>query len=160
MAWNVIETHPLLGVGAGAYSYVFRQYLSPDLQDKWLFVVHNIYLLRWAETGFFGLISFLILPLVSLRQALVCIRLSDEIMSSLALGWSAGLVSILWQMWWDTTLGFPANSLIWFMFGLILVIKRVGFEGLPAGMGHQDRFSVQWSLLRPGQKFLPNLPHR
>lgn len=53
MAWNVIQAHPILGVGAGSYSFVFRQYQPYKLLDAdvWVYIVHNVYLLRWAEAG-------------------------------------------------------------------------------------------------------------
>jgi hypothetical protein len=146
MAWNVIETHPLLGVGAGAYGYVFRRYLPYDLEDKWLYIVHNVYLLRWAETGVIGLVSFLILLIAGLRQAFVCSRVRDEVMSSLALGWGAGLMSLIWEMYWDTALGPQTQFVLWFMFGLILVVKRMGLHS-----SSSNRVGIAMSSLVPVQ---------
>ena len=126
MAWQVIKANPVLGVGAGGYAHAFRQYLTFDLQDeKWIYIVHNVYLLRWAETGLFGLISFVLLWLAGLRQSFVCTRVQDHDLAAAALGISAGLVALMWEMFWDVTLGSPANAQVWLLFALLVVIKRV-----------------------------------
>jgi O-antigen ligase len=133
MAWNVIRAHPILGVGAGAYSFEFRQYQPHDLlgDGVWVYIVHNVYLLRWAETGVFGLCSLLLFFVVGLRKAVVCTRVHDENQAALALGCSAAVVALLWEMLWDVSLGFSANALVWFLFGLLVAVQRVEFEMAP-----------------------------
>lgn len=128
MAWNVIQAHPILGVGAGAYSFVFRQYQPYELLEKevWVYIVHNVYLLRWAEAGILGLLSLLWFFMAGFRKTLVCTRIHDENQAALALGCSAGIVALLWEMMWDLSLGFSANAMIWFLFGLLIVVERVG----------------------------------
>ncbi len=130
MAWNVIQAHPIIGVGAGAYSFVFRQYQPHQLLDQevWVYIVHNVYLLRWAEAGIIGLLSLLWFFFAGFRKAFVCTRIPDENLAALALGCSAGIVSLLWEMMWDLSLGFSANAMIWFLFGLLVVVHRVGVE--------------------------------
>ena len=54
MAGKVIEAHPALGVGPGAYETSYKRYLTLELEDKWQWMVHNHYLLRTAEVGIFG----------------------------------------------------------------------------------------------------------
>ncbi|ETX08747.1 O-antigen ligase family protein [Candidatus Entotheonella palauensis] len=132
MAWNVIQAHPILGVGAGAYSFVFRQYQPHQLLDQevWVYIVHNVYLLRWAESGIIGLLSLLWLFFAGFRKSLTCSRLYDENQAALALGCSAGIVALLWEMMWDLSLGFSANAMIWFLFGLLMAVHRVGFDTL------------------------------
>jgi len=132
MAWNVIESHPLLGVGSGAYGYVFRDYLSAEdrmaatWEKRWLYIVHNTYLVRWAETGIFGLASLLLLLGVGLWQAVVCSRSLDENLASFAVGWGAGLLALMWEMCWDLSLGPQTQCVLWFAFGLTLAAKRIG----------------------------------
>ncbi len=156
MAWHVIRDHPILGVGAGAYNYVFRDYLPPALREKgvWVYIVHNVYLLRWAETGFLGLLSFVLFYVAGFRQALAGTRLRDENLAALSLGCGAGIVSLAWEMMWDVTLGFSANALIWFLFGLLVVVRQIGYdapsvyapawpETPPQTLGH-----TPWSMAR------------
>ncbi len=130
MAWHVIRANPIFGVGAGAYHFVFRDYLPAELREKgvWVYIVHNVYLLRWAETGFLGLLSLVLFYVAGFRQALINSRLPDENLAAFSLGCSAGVVSLAWEMLWDVTLGFSASALIWFLFGLLVVVRQIGFE--------------------------------
>jgi len=148
IAWNVILNHPILGVGAGSYSYIFRGFIPPGLDYQWLHVVHNVYLLRWAETGIFGLISFIMLLLAGLRQSLICIRSKDETLSALALGWSAGLIALCWEMFWDNGIGIAANSLMWLMFGLILAVKKLESNEVRETSKGEGLLRPQWSTIR------------
>lgn len=133
MAWLVIQANPLWGVGSGAYPSVFRDYLTGDLMlGHWLFVVHNAYLLRWAETGIFGLLSLLLFLAVSLRAAYKNCRTEDPLLFSLAIGWVAGLISSLWEMFWDISLGVQTAFLFWFMLGVMLAMNQVLRMGQPS----------------------------
>ncbi|HYM12627.1 MAG TPA: O-antigen ligase family protein, partial [Bryobacterales bacterium] len=118
MAVRVVRAHPLAGVGAGAYPFVFRDYLTPDLADDWLYVVHNVYLLRAAETGLPGLAALLIFLCVAFRLA-APERMSSPGARRMALGWRAGLIALAWEMLWDMSLGPATNSLLWFFCGLM-----------------------------------------
>jgi O-antigen ligase len=125
MAWRVIQAHPFAGVGAGAYSYVFRDYLTPDLADRWLYVVHNVYVLRAAETGFPGLLALLVFLQAAFR--LSCPeRMADPLARRMSVAWRAGLVALSWEMLWDVSLGPSANSLLWFLCGVMAAAARLG----------------------------------
>ena len=124
MALRVIEAHPLAGVGAGAYPYVFRDYLTPELADKWLYVVHNVYVLRAAETGLLGAAAWVVFLAVAFRAARPE-RMRHPAARRLALGWRAGLAALAWEMLWDVSLGPAANSLLWFLCGLMVAAGRL-----------------------------------
>lgn len=145
MALLVIEANPLWGVGSGGYPAVFRDYLTGDLivGGHWLFVVHNHYLLRWAETGIFGLLSLLIFLAFSFRLSYQSSRTKDPILASLAIGWVAGLISSMWEMFWDISLGLQTSLLFWFMLGLMLVIKKMPLES-PAAV--RSPRAADWSF--------------
>jgi O-antigen ligase len=119
MAVNVVEANPLLGVGPGAYSSSFKQYLTPDLADKWLYVVHNHYLLRAAETGIPGALVFVFLLATAVRLALSMSRSRVPIVRTLALGVGASVVATMHQMYWDTGLSIGPWQLFWFLLGLL-----------------------------------------
>jgi O-antigen ligase len=58
-AKDVIRANPLTGVGAGNYTLALNQ--TEAKKAVWDYQpVHNVFLLLWAECGFFSLISFLI----------------------------------------------------------------------------------------------------
>jgi O-antigen ligase len=125
MALRVIAGHPVTGVGAGAYPYVFRDYLTPELADKWLYVVHNVYMLRAAETGIPGLAAWLVFLVAAFRMASPD-KMAHPTAQRIALGWRAGLLALGWQMMWDVSLGPAANSLLWFLCGLTVAARRIG----------------------------------
>lgn len=124
-AWRMIQHNPILGVGAGAYGTVLRNYVVPNEWSGWLYTVHNAYLLTWAETGLLGLLAFVFLFLSGLRQTFICSRASDETIRALALGWGAGIVHIIWELWWDIGLGGSTPWLVWFLLGLLVAATRV-----------------------------------
>lgn len=118
MAKNIIVARPLLGAGVGNYSFVVRDYLTPDLEDKWLWIVHNNYLLRAAETGIPSLIVWLMMLWAMIRRAAQSSHGRDPAMVAIGLGWTAGMVALTWEMYWDIWQGFPYNALMWMLWGL------------------------------------------
>jgi O-antigen ligase len=125
MAWRVISDNPVLGVGAGAYAFVFRQYLTSDLRQNWLFVVHNEYLLRWAETGIVGLLGLLTFWIGAFRVGMRASRESDRMTMALGVGCSASAIVLMWEMWWDITLGFQTEALMCLLLGLLFAAIRM-----------------------------------
>jgi O-antigen ligase len=120
IAWRIIEDHWFGGVGAGAYSIVLRDYVTPfEMNSRWLHVVHNAYLLRWAETGLFGLLSLFVLFGAGFRSAVRCTRSADAMTFALGLGWCAGLLHLSWELWWDLGLGGSTRYLFWFVLGVV-----------------------------------------
>lgn len=75
IAANMIEAHPFLGVGANTFKNVIHSYTnSPDLQDIYLYTVHNTYLLIFSETGVIGFLAFIWLMMSIYKESLPCIR--------------------------------------------------------------------------------------
>ena len=56
IAWRIIADHPLGASAPAPTAWSCGTTCGAGL-GKWLFIVHNAYLLRWAETGIFGLLS-------------------------------------------------------------------------------------------------------
>jgi putative inorganic carbon (HCO3(-)) transporter len=119
MAVRVIASQPLSGVGPGAYAYTYKTFLTPELREQWLATVHNAYLLRAAETGIPGGIALVLLLAAGLRQALRLTRARSQIIRITAIGWSAALIAVCWEMNWDIWRGFTYNALLWFLLGLM-----------------------------------------
>jgi hypothetical protein len=117
IAVNVIIHHPLFGLGPGAYDQEFKQYLPPGADRFWLAGVHNEYLMRTAETGLPGGIAFVWLLLSALAQARRLSHSTDTRTRIFALGWSAGLLALAWQMYWVPWRGFSYNSILWLFMG-------------------------------------------
>ncbi len=139
MAARVIVANPYTGVGAGAYPYAFRDYLTPDLADRWLYVVHNVYVLRAAETGLVGLAAWLLFLAVAFRQASPG-AMVDDAAGRVALAWRAGLIALAWEMLWDVSLGPATNSLMWFLCGLMAGVRKQEAELPRSGACRSMRF--------------------
>jgi len=59
-SWNMFIDHPLVGVGAGNFSNVYRpKYISPEAKEPELGHAHNNFFQMLAETGIIGLGSFI-----------------------------------------------------------------------------------------------------
>lgn len=125
MAWNVFLAHPLVGCGAGAYAKVFRQFLSPDLHGRWLFVVHNRFMLVAAEMGIVGVVAFVAMFRAWLRESwgLVATKAPETRLLGVAL--TGAIAGLLWHAYWDTLTGFPIDGLIAGLMGLTAAASRV-----------------------------------
>jgi O-antigen ligase len=104
---------------------VLRSYLLPEERDRWLYVVHNAYLLRWAETGVFGLLSYLWLLGAGVVWAIRCTRSDHDATLAIGAGWCAGLVHLCWEQMWDIGLGGTTPLLFWFMMGTVQAVLTV-----------------------------------
>ena len=90
---DAIKINPILGYGLG----VFFKFPDPILKitsESWY--IHNGYLFLWFKLGFFGMLSFLLVYMLMIRDAYkLYIGQSHTFESHLLLGISAVLVSML-----------------------------------------------------------------
>jgi O-antigen ligase len=119
MAMNVIRAHPFNGVGIGAYDHVFKGYLTPELANRWVWKVHNTYLLTVAETGIVGGLALVFFLFSALRLSLRVSRSNQPILQVTATGCGAGIISLCFVMYWEALDGFYHNVLFWFLFGVM-----------------------------------------
>jgi putative inorganic carbon (hco3(-)) transporter len=124
IALNVIAHNPVFGVGPGAYSHAFREYVPPGL-NQWLFTVHNVYLLWAAETGIPGGIAFIALLIFGFKVALRLSRAPPSLISICATGWLGAMIVLAWMMFWVPWIGFSYNAMFWFMLGLMDGAQRL-----------------------------------
>lgn len=136
VAANIIEANPIVGIGPGAYSHVYKKYVSSELAQGWLYEVHNEFILRAAETGIPGGVAFILLMLAALRQAMKLSRSEDETIRIIAIGWFSGLVSLSWQMAWVPWRGFSYNAMLWLMLGLMDGVTMYMQQEISANQGH------------------------
>lgn len=119
MAMNVIREHPFNGVGIGVYDHVFKGYLTQELANRWVWKVHNTYLLTVAETGFVGGLALVFFLFSVLRLSLRVSRSDRPILQVTAVGCSAGIISLCFIMYWEALDGYHHNVLFWFLFGVM-----------------------------------------
>lgn len=131
-AWNIISTHPLLGIGAG--NYILVMYLF-DVSDQgiasfFLYPVHNLYLFVAAEMGIFSLIAFLAFLARILAAAWrECEKRSDSLKNAMLLGFFAGLCAFAVHGQIES-MALGRLTMLWFVSGIImnLCLKRKELE--------------------------------
>lgn len=128
LAFKIIADHPLFGVGANNYVPAMEQYVSGEFRHQFLYVVHNKYLLIWAETGLVGLAVYVWFLLQTVRLGLRCWRRGDKLLSPLAFGLTAGLLGHMVQMFVEPFRGRPTVELVWLVAGLIYAIHTILFK--------------------------------
>jgi O-antigen ligase len=103
VAWGMVQDHPLLGVGLNSFvqhlpgrtDHGGVEGLTRDFGPNWP-VVHDIYLLIWAEQGSIGLACFLLMVAMLLRAAWRNARgCTDPVLRALNAGALAGLCANL-----------------------------------------------------------------
>ena len=57
-AYRIFEANFLVGIGPSNYAFVVDKFIPAELIGKWVFTVHNEYLLRLAETGILGFLLY------------------------------------------------------------------------------------------------------
>jgi O-antigen ligase len=131
-AFEMIKSHPFLGIGINNYARVMDDYAPFFLtQERW--IVHNHYLLVASETGLFGLGLFLILLVALFRNAWRGRRSSNTFVSVFSISIFFGLLVFCLQMMMESLDGRISDSHFWLM-GAIAV-------SLGAWVGNQRSLS-------------------
>ena len=112
--WAMIKDNPFLGKGIGTFMDYFPKYI-PGLTTRY---AHNCFLQIWAETGIFGLLSFLgFLGVIFWKSIKTFRRNSDFIL----LGIICAVFGFLIHSFFDNQLySLQLAVLFWFMLGLLL----------------------------------------
>jgi O-antigen ligase len=133
VALAIIEDHPVLGVGANNYAIAMQPYVAADFRNTVFYTVHNKFLLVFAETGPVGLLVFVAFLVAILREGWRAWRLSDPVLSPIALGCVAGAAGLIVQMNVEPARTDPYTHLIWLSGGLVLAMCRIAAEsGAPS----------------------------
>jgi O-antigen ligase len=113
-AFSMIRSHPVFGVGPGVYGYELTNHAGGH--EGWLYIIHNDYLLLWAERGAVGLLAWLLWA-----RAVFAVTLSPTTSVSRAVmgvGAAGGFVAHLWEVFWTACMSFPAYGVIYVLVGL------------------------------------------
>jgi O-antigen ligase len=146
MAYDMIADQPLTGVGISNFDERKFEYVPLELlavRRKYVYVVHNHYLLVWSEMGFWGLLAFIWILLAAAGQ---CIRRLTST-SGLAIyllfaSLLAALAGYSLHMRTDVFTTRIPVQLLWFIIALITASNHLSGEPLP---GNQDRVSPSLS---------------
>jgi O-antigen ligase len=131
IAWRIIQAHPL-GVGLNNYALYIHDFVGPSMDGTWLYVVHDKYLLVWAECGPLALLAFLWFLASTIRNGWRATRTSDQMLGPIALGLVAGVIGQLAHMSVDIFQSRPQVQLLWFVAGFLLAVGAIEREGVRA----------------------------
>lgn len=124
MALRMIQDHPILGVGANNYIIHFNQYLSPEYRGTvFHWVVHNKYLLVWAEIGTLGLLTFVWFLMSAVQKGFRLSTEKDALLAPLALGFAVAIIGQMIHMFLDIFHSRPQVQLLWLVIALITCIE-------------------------------------
>jgi len=125
MARNIIKAYPL-GVGDNNYDQVMSdRFAHPNWVGHTLFPAHNKYLLVWAEGGYPGLVTFILLLLAAALQSLL-LALRKGLDKDLAV-FPASLVAVIaGYSFHMTTEAFSTRAnvqILWLIMALAMAIQ-------------------------------------
>lgn len=130
VAINMIQAHPILGVGINTFVEVMRQYDTTGVTFYFPQPVHNVYLLIAAETGVIGLGLFLLMLSIVFRHGLEAASSSDRYISGFAIAMLGGLVVLLVSNLADNHLRTAVlYPFLWLLIGLISGTRRLRSPG-------------------------------
>ncbi|MBR2666903.1 MAG: O-antigen ligase family protein [Oscillospiraceae bacterium] len=126
---GLIREHPITGVGLGSDAVRSAIASSGHYHSTTLFVHgHDIYLQIWAETGIFGLITFLGAMFTAIRdgmRVIVC-RKAQPMLRSLTAAGVSGLAGTLVFSIADYPWSYPrVMTIFWLMFAMLLTAIRL-----------------------------------
>jgi len=120
MAIPMMLDNPILGVGL--FNYEFH---SMDEFRFW-HPVHNDYLRLGAETGFPGLLLFLLILILPLRQAIKMLNCRDKFLFATALGAMCGMVAMMVAINFGPEYqNYRVKILFWLLAAMMYSIPRV-----------------------------------
>ena len=142
---KMIERHPLLGVGVGAYRGVYPAFKGLVGGQEDLASAHNIFLQVLAESGILGLILFIYVLYLLGRAGVALLRTGDLLFRGLF----AALAGTLVHQLVDTTVYWAdIGGGFWLVVGLILSYYESSCRGMP----QKEGTGLQPPAPTPGRK--------
>ncbi|HEY3375698.1 MAG TPA: O-antigen ligase family protein [Candidatus Aquicultor sp.] len=138
IAYGIIREHPLIGIGIGNYYEAFTNYIfkHPESSVGWvIYGAHNSYLTLFAETGVFGILSFIAIILISIRYGLFLAhaKAQDKYLSWINSALFAGVVGFAINSLTSNSFHHPQGAVFfWVALGLQVAIGNMAAE--PTGV--------------------------
>ena len=128
-AINMIEHHPVIGVGVNTFSRNYLKYKLPEPENAKsadAVYAHNIYLHMAGEIGLLGLGAFLWFIYVFFRQGFaVYKKLDDGYLKVVAVSLLACVLAFLVNGFTETNLYYPRVVMVfWYLIGVSLALNK------------------------------------
>jgi hypothetical protein len=148
IAWNMIKESPVVGIGANTFMSVISHYQRGlELQDIYLHMVHNQYLLVFAETGLVGVAAFLWLLVTCFRESLKCARNgTSELARTIGLSAGAGFTAMAIHMMVDMYSSPLCLGLLFVFAGLCTAAMKIQPAEATASVGAPARQAAKRHL--------------
>jgi putative inorganic carbon (hco3(-)) transporter len=116
-AFEMIKSHPLLGIGINNYARVMDDYVPFFLtQERW--IVHNHYLLVAAETGLLGFGCFLVLLFILFASIHQAGKSQNRFIAAFSTSVFFSLLIFCFQMMMESLDGRISDSHFWLIAGI------------------------------------------
>ena len=127
IAFEIIRKNFFFGVGINNYWFAMNHYIPQNYDWPFIYMVHNVFLLVFAETGIIGFIAIILLFVVPIIKTLRFARTGNFGLSEYSLWLSASFIAIAINNFVDLTWASSIlNSLYFFLLGLANVILNLG----------------------------------
>jgi O-antigen ligase len=125
VAVEMIKAHPLVGVGLNTATTQVRDYAARAGAEGWVFIVHNQFLLVWAETGILGVVAFIWLFRLALRAASRLKQSVDRELRNAGLWLFWSFITLIWALNMDHVSGAQTYKVVFFLFGVAAGAARL-----------------------------------
>jgi O-antigen ligase len=119
---DIIKTHPILGIGLGAFSVVYTRYDSRNGLFR-LEQAHNDYLQVLSDGGIVGAALGLFFIISLFRLGFARRESHDDFRRGLAIGALAGCFAVLVHSFFDFTLHTPSNALLFLILAALATMN-------------------------------------
>jgi len=129
---NLIKTYPVVGVGFGAFRFIYNKGYKPDFFEKF-YVSHstNNFLEFFSEVGSIGFAIFFITACLYLSLLVKMIfKRRDPFVVGIGIGTVASLSSMCIHSLFDFNFHIPSNAVLFFVIsGLALTVSSLQLKG-------------------------------
>jgi O-antigen ligase len=119
---DIIKTHPILGIGLGAFSVVYTGYDSRNGLFR-LEQAHNDYLQVLSDGGVVGAVLGLFFVVSLFRMGFARRQSQDHFRRGVATGALAGCFAVLVHSFFDFTLHTPSNALLFLILAALATMN-------------------------------------
>ncbi len=150
IAVEMIKTHPFVGIGLNTATGQVRAYAAQAGVKGWVFIVHNQFLLVWAETGLLGILAFVWLFRIGLQAASRLKRSADPELRNAGLWLFWSFVMLIWALNMDNVSGTATYKLVFLLFGVAAGAARLVRSDAGAEVALREPITVGTLASRTG----------